>query len=254
MPRSETPCVVGLAVRLPDRRNSWNPGTWRNASSAAGAAVTARSSWSRTTTLAGVSPIVRGMRAAVTVTSSDARAADKVTAISPDASADPNDRSHGGTRCLDAQRRVAGSPRREREAARPDPWRLAAQGVPALAAAPASRGGPSRPRSPRLGGRGPRRRRSLTADRQKPGRKGRPRRSSSRDGDFPRPVARLDGGDGAAGGDVHDRDVPRYAVRRREIVRRTTGRCPRGAGRPGWSPRPHGSPYRRRPRRSRGSW
>src|SRR4051795_12389352 len=54
-PRSETPCDVGLALRLPERRKSVNPGTCRNASSVVDAAVVCIASRVITTTLAGVS-------------------------------------------------------------------------------------------------------------------------------------------------------------------------------------------------------
>ena len=38
-PRKDTPWDVGLATRLPDRRKSWKPGTWRSLSSKVKAAV-----------------------------------------------------------------------------------------------------------------------------------------------------------------------------------------------------------------------
>lgn len=66
IPRSETPCEVGLAVRLPERRKSVNPGTCRSASSVVAAAVVVRAWRVITTTLAGVSPNRDGVCVAVT--------------------------------------------------------------------------------------------------------------------------------------------------------------------------------------------
>ena len=66
-PRSETPCEVGFATRLPDRRNRVKPGTWRSASSRVRAAVAARSSGPSTIVSAAVSLARIGVRVAVTV-------------------------------------------------------------------------------------------------------------------------------------------------------------------------------------------
>src|ERR1022692_5287807 len=55
MPRSEMPCVVGLAARLEERRNRLNPGTSRNRSSRLVPGLCSRAVVSRTVTLAGVS-------------------------------------------------------------------------------------------------------------------------------------------------------------------------------------------------------
>src|ERR1035437_99317 len=54
-PRSETPCVVGLATRLDERRNRLKPGTERRRSSRLTPGVCCRSEASRVETLAGVS-------------------------------------------------------------------------------------------------------------------------------------------------------------------------------------------------------
>src|ERR1017187_2876724 len=54
-PRSETPCVVGLATRLDERRNRLKPGTERRRSSRLTPGVCCRSETSRVETLAGVS-------------------------------------------------------------------------------------------------------------------------------------------------------------------------------------------------------
>src|ERR1035438_3540666 len=55
MPRSEIPCVVGLAARLDERRNRLNPGTSRNRSSRFVPGLCCRAVLSSVVTLAGVS-------------------------------------------------------------------------------------------------------------------------------------------------------------------------------------------------------
>src|ERR1019366_8489470 len=55
IPRSEMPCVVGLAARLEERRNRLNSGTSRNLSSRLVPGLCWRAVLSRTVTLAGVS-------------------------------------------------------------------------------------------------------------------------------------------------------------------------------------------------------
>ena len=69
-PRSETPCVVGFAFRLDERRNIENPTVCRSTSSSTGAADEAMSAFPSVATLAGVSPIRVSVRLAVTMTSS----------------------------------------------------------------------------------------------------------------------------------------------------------------------------------------
>src|ERR1043165_1388253 len=66
-PRSETPCEVGLAVRLPVRRERGKPGPGRRASSRVGDGEVASVVLSSTTTLAGVSASRVFVRVAVTV-------------------------------------------------------------------------------------------------------------------------------------------------------------------------------------------
>src|ERR1035441_4237126 len=55
MPRSEIPCVVGLAARLAERRNRRTPGTSRNRSSRFVPGLCCRAVLSSVVTLAGVS-------------------------------------------------------------------------------------------------------------------------------------------------------------------------------------------------------
>jgi hypothetical protein len=75
-PRSDTPCDVGFALRLPDRRKSVKPGTWRSASSVVDAAVVCIASREITTTLVGVSPRRIFVCVAVTTIVSDAAGGD----------------------------------------------------------------------------------------------------------------------------------------------------------------------------------
>src|SRR5580693_8046749 len=67
-PRNETPCVVGFAVRLLDRRNKLNPGTCRRSSSSCSAGVFCKSSRVNCTSLAGTSLSSVAARYAVTCT------------------------------------------------------------------------------------------------------------------------------------------------------------------------------------------
>ena len=76
-PRSDTPCEVGFALRLPERRKSVKPGTCRNASSVVDAAVVCIVAWRViTTTLAGVSLKRVFVCVAVTTIVSDAAGGD----------------------------------------------------------------------------------------------------------------------------------------------------------------------------------
>src|ERR1035441_7071210 len=59
MPRSEIPCVVGLAARLDERRNRLNPGTSRSRSSRFVPGLCCRAVLSSVVTLAGVSERTR---------------------------------------------------------------------------------------------------------------------------------------------------------------------------------------------------
>ena len=72
-PRSVTPCVVGLAARDDDRRNSVKPGVKRSASSTVVAAELRRSADDTTVVAAGVSTPRSSRRPAVTVTVSRER-------------------------------------------------------------------------------------------------------------------------------------------------------------------------------------
>jgi hypothetical protein len=78
-PRSETPCVVGFAVRLPARRKSVKPGTCRRRSSSVSAAVVSSSTDVSKTTLAGVSSSRASVR--TTVTCSEIRRGESVIVI-----------------------------------------------------------------------------------------------------------------------------------------------------------------------------
>jgi UDP-N-acetylglucosamine 2-epimerase (non-hydrolysing) len=69
-PRRLTPCVVGLALRLLDRRKIEKPTDWRRTSSRDGAALVSMSVLEMVETLAGVSEMRVSIRFAVTVTSS----------------------------------------------------------------------------------------------------------------------------------------------------------------------------------------
>src|SRR5580693_5310352 len=60
-PRRETPCVVGFAVRLLDRRYKLNPGTWRRSSSSRSAGVSCKSSRARPPP--GLLPFLKPLRA-----------------------------------------------------------------------------------------------------------------------------------------------------------------------------------------------
>src|SRR5437773_9611442 len=66
-PRSDPPCEVGFAVRLPDLRNNEKPGIWRSASSTVREAVVERSSLDNTAMLAAVMLTRVSVRDAVTV-------------------------------------------------------------------------------------------------------------------------------------------------------------------------------------------
>ncbi len=77
-PRRETPCAVGLAVRLVVRRNRLNPGTWRRMSSVRNAAVAPRSWADRIVTLVAFSMTRTPVRLAATVTCSAAVAGSRV--------------------------------------------------------------------------------------------------------------------------------------------------------------------------------
>ena len=70
MPRSDTPCVVGLATRLLLRRNRLKPGIWRSRSSTVRAAERSISSLVNTVTLAGTSCSACSTRPAETTTGS----------------------------------------------------------------------------------------------------------------------------------------------------------------------------------------
>src|SRR5688572_3522572 len=69
-PRSETPCVVGFALRLLERRKIENPTDCRKTSSIAGDAADSIALREMIETLAGVSAMRVSILAAVTVTSS----------------------------------------------------------------------------------------------------------------------------------------------------------------------------------------
>src|SRR6185437_8485021 len=69
-PRSETPCDLGFAVRLAERRKRANPGTWRSMSSTVKAGVEATSFSERNTVLPGASERRSCVRLAETITCS----------------------------------------------------------------------------------------------------------------------------------------------------------------------------------------
>ena len=77
-PRKLTPCEVGFAVRLPERRKSVKPGTCLSTSSKVSAAVVLRSSGDSMMTLAAVSLTRVAARSAVTVICSATVAGDSV--------------------------------------------------------------------------------------------------------------------------------------------------------------------------------
>ena len=84
-PRRVTPCVVGLAARDEDRRNSVKPGVNRSASSTVVAAELRRSADDTTVVAAGVSTPRSSRRPAVTVTVSVSAAGRRTTVIDPPA-------------------------------------------------------------------------------------------------------------------------------------------------------------------------
>src|SRR5581483_5837610 len=77
-PRSETPCAVGLLVRLPLRRKSVKPGTWRSLSSSISAPELPRASAESVTAGAEESLAGSAVRVAVTVMVCETTAGDRV--------------------------------------------------------------------------------------------------------------------------------------------------------------------------------